>query len=218
MRSRRNDTFIHKYRGQEKNAARDWRRLYAGPDVPSLYPKQDDIVDEVSFSMDVARFESCPGVKEALAMSANDPLSTVLHYNVSIKISLALVLGLRCCLHCPSCSQERAFDYWTVNKVNEQEKLCGMKPCQNKFGRNGRIFGGTHSLADGLTGATEHQANDTPHFHGMGSLATPYREKTLYDIQQLIMEKTVSVDSIKRFVEHMWRAVNTWSAERHVSP
>ena len=37
MRGRRNDTFLQDYPGVEQNAARQWRRRYAGPNEPGLY-------------------------------------------------------------------------------------------------------------------------------------------------------------------------------------
>jgi hypothetical protein len=175
--------------------------------------------DEVTFSVGVQQLSACPGVKEAMAMSANDPLSTILNYNVCIKATLSLVTGLRCCLHCPHCSEEKAFDYRSASRGSggsTQYAVCGLRPCQNKFGRNGRIFGGTHGLADGLTGATEHQGSDMPHFHGIISFATPYRSKTLLDIKEMIQKEILSPSSIKRYVEHMCRE-DHYDVDKHRS-
>ena len=36
-----------------------------------------------------------PSVQEAIAMSARDPLSTVLHYDVGIRVLLAWLTGIR---------------------------------------------------------------------------------------------------------------------------
>ena len=164
MRSRRNDTYLQAASG---NTVRDWRRQYAGPDTPSLY-------EEATVSIDASRFPSFPSVQDVMALSANDPLATILHYNACIKVSLPLLVGLRCCLHCPSCSKEQPFDYGYASRPSGQRTqygACGQMPCQNKFGRNARIFGGTHALADGLCAVTEHQGNDMPHAHVFLSLA-----------------------------------------------
>ena len=48
-----------------------------------------------------------------------------------------------------------------------------MVPCQNKFGNNARIFGGTHGLAEALGAATENQG----HFKGSDLLADPVRKE-----------------------------------------
>ncbi len=48
-----------------------------------------------------------------------------------------------------------------------------MVPCQNKFGNNARIFGGTHGMAEAVGAATENQGI----WKGSGLLADPYVKK-----------------------------------------
>ena len=60
-------------------------------------------------------------------------------------------------------------------------------------------------MAENLGGATEHQANDTPHFHGLLVVATPYKTMTLQKIRDLIAEDFSQVELIKRFVAHVCR-------------
>jgi len=199
-RARRNDTFLQDYDGVERDRTTYWRRKWSGPNEPSLYHDEEF----VGFEIDAQELASFPTVDECKAMSARDPLSTVLHYDVCIRGSLSLITGLRMCFHCPNCSVERVRDDGAGSGRTEFHN-CGMRPCQNKFGRNGRALGGCHALADGLCGATEHQGNDTPHFHGFISLATPYRHKSLQEIQQLIEKKILKPESVKRYVEHMSR-------------
>ena len=199
-RARRNDTFLQDYDGVERDRTTYWRRKWSGPNEPSLYHDEEF----VEFEIDAQELASFPTVDECKAMSARDPLSTVLHYDVCIRGSLSLITGLRMCFHCPNCSVERVRDDGAGSGRTEFHN-CGMRPCQNKFGRNGRALGGCHALADGLCGATEHQGNDTPHFHGFISLATPYRHKSLQEIQQLIEKKILKPESVKRYVEHMSR-------------
>ena len=129
-----------------------------------------------------------------------------------------MVMGMRTCLHCPHCSMEERFDYYTAATRSHRQSTvysnCGMMPCQIKFGRNARVFGGTYGLADGLCCATEHQGNDTPHAHGVFSPATPYRNKTLEDIKHLITDQICTPDAIKRYVAHMCREEHS-NLERH---
>ena len=72
-----------------------------------------------------------------------------------------------------------------------------------KIGHNARIFGGTHAMAESIGGATEHQGNDTPHFHGVMALTTPYQVKTLAQIRDLIKKDLSQANLITRFREHM---------------
>ena len=83
MRCRKNDVgLVH------DDAATAWRKKFAGPNLPNLYANDDEVYDEdVSFDVDVSLFDSIPAVQEAIAMSARDPLSTVLHYDVYVRVS-----------------------------------------------------------------------------------------------------------------------------------
>ena len=99
MRARRNDTFLHAFDPDEQGGARYWRRKFAGPNEPSLYMPDEDSADEeeATFTIPTRRLQGFPTVQEMQAMSANDPLSTILHYNACIKISLGLLNGMRTC-------------------------------------------------------------------------------------------------------------------------
>ena len=166
MRCRRNDVgLLH------DDAATAWRTKFAGPNVPKLYANEDEEFDEdVTFDLDVSLFDSIPAVQEAIAMSARDPLSTVLHYDVYVRVILAYLAGLRMCLHCPRCSTEK-LNFKFGRTMYEK---CKVVPCQNRFGKNARVMGGTFAMAESLAAATEHQGNDTPHIHGIMALSTPY--------------------------------------------
>ena len=134
-------------------------------------------------------------------MSARDPLSTVLHYDVYVRVILAYLAGLRMCLHCPRCSKEKI----TLNRGETMYQKCKVVPCQNKFGNNARVMGGTFGMAESLAAATENQGNDTPHIHGIMALATPYQYKTLLEIRDLIKQDVSNYDRIKRFISQMCR-------------
>ena len=47
-------------------------------------------------------------------------------------------------------------------------------------------MGGTYGMAEAIAGATEHQAEGTPHFHGEIALVTPFQHLTLQEIADLI--------------------------------
>ena len=74
--------------------------------------------------------------------------------------------------------------------------------CQNKFGKNARLMGGSCGLAESLSSATEHQANDSPHVHGIMAVVTPYQYSTLAEIRDLITRDITQLDAIKRYVAH----------------
>ena len=108
---------------------------------------EDDITEQVTLDIDI------PSLEEAIAMSARDPLSTVLHFDVDVRVVLAYLSVLRMCLHCPRCSTD---DFSSRSKSNAFG-IC--KPCQNKFGKNARIMGGTFGMAESLVACIEHQGN-----------------------------------------------------------
>ena len=64
-----------------------------------------------------------------------------------------------------------------IRSNESMQKQVHMVPCQNKFGNNARILGGTHGMADALGAATENPGNDTPHVHGVMAVVTPYQKK-----------------------------------------
>jgi len=196
MRARVNDTGLLR----DDDATR-WRRRFAGPDEPSLFTiAPDDIGGSAEVRSDYSQID-LPSVQEAIAMSARDPLSTVLHYDVAVRVLLAWVNGMRMCLHCPDCSADHSFG---LRHETAQQRV-HMVPCQNKFGHNARIFGGTHGMAEALGAATENQGNDTPHVHGIMAVVTPYQVKTLAQIRQMLENDFSKVKRIKRFIQHMCR-------------
>ena len=136
------------------------------PNTPSLFSLAPDEVGETAdVHFDYSKLE-LPSVEEAIAMSARDPLSTVLQYDVAARVLLAWVNGVRMCLHCPDCSKENLLsnESWGQSGVH-------IEPCQNKFGNNARIFGGTHGMAEAVGAATENQGRDS------GLLADPIVKK-----------------------------------------
>ena len=146
MRARTNDTGL-----LADDAATRWRRRFAGADAPSLFRlAPDEIGETADVLFDYGKL-GLPSVEEAIAMSARDPLSTVLHYDVAVRVLLAWVNGLRMCLHCPDCSKDN------ILLTKSMQSHVHMVPCQNKFGNNARIFGGTHGMAEALGAATENQ-------------------------------------------------------------
>ena len=85
-RCRKNDTGL-----LNDDAATTRRRAYAGPDRPSLYAlPEEDISEQVSLEIDI------PSLEEAIAMSARDPLSTVLHFDVYVRVINHIYLVYAC--------------------------------------------------------------------------------------------------------------------------
>jgi len=139
MRARPNDTGL-----LADDAATRWRRKYARADRPSLYIKE-----ETTFTIDMKHLD-IPTVREAIAMSARDPLSTVLHFDVCVRVILSYLAGIRMCFHCPRCS----LDQDDLMPHEDENKLAGITPCQNKFGKNARLMGRSFGLAESLASAT----------------------------------------------------------------
>ena len=105
------------------------------------------------------------------------------------------------CFHCPRCSLDRPNLGFTENEY----RTAGIVPCQNKFGKNARRMGGTFGLAESLAAATENQASDVPHIHGIMAVVTPYQYSTLSEIRDLITRDITQLDAIKRYVAHTCR-------------
>ncbi len=111
-----------------------------------------------------------------------------MHYDVSQRILFARLLGVRMCTQCPHCNHEGS-----------------KSACQNKFGNNALVLGGTAGLCDGLAQATEHQGEGTPHGHGLCSFVTPYQHRSLLDIHELMDTGRLDVPSVKKYSEHLHR-------------
>ena len=76
-------------------------------------------------------------------------------------------------------------------------------PCQDKFGSNMRPSGGCAGGMMALGGATEHQGNGTPHFHGEGHVVCAYQYGTLADIVEHLNRNDFTVEDVKNYHEWM---------------
>ena len=132
-----------------------------------------------------------PPLPKRQALNARDPLSSVQHYDVAIRVILSCILGIRMCMQCPNC-----------NDLDKETERCG---CQNKFGNNAKVFGGSAGYCDHLVGMTENQGEGTPHFHGVMLLMTIYQHRTLLEIAELIEKDVLSAYEIKAYHEHLCR-------------
>ena len=176
-RARRNDTALK----AEGSVAR-WRLQLAGSDRPRL------ILPPGTTAEDAAEVLDLPTLEERQAINAQDPWSSVMHFDVSTRVIFPRLMGVRMCMNCPHCNIE------------------GSKhPCQNKFGNNAMIMGGTAGMCDGLGDGVEHQGEGTPHEHGFTTFVTPYQHRSLLDIHQLLETGNLDVASIKRYTEHLHR-------------
>ena len=129
-----------------------------------------------------------PSLKERQAINAQDPWSSVMHFDVSSRIIFPRIMGVRMCMHCPHCNREGS-----------------TSPCQNKFGNNALILGGTAGMCDGFGEAVENQGEGTPHGHGFVALVTPYQHRTLMEIHDLLDTGRLHVSTIKKYSEHLHR-------------
>ena len=132
-------------------------------------------------------------------MSARDPLATMINYDIYVRVVLAYLCGLRICLHCPDCSNEKSA--WGGGMGGPARR----RACQNKFGRNARLMGGIFGMAESLVAATEHQGNDTPHIHGLMAVVSPQQYKTLEEIRDEMQQDMEDFERMKRFREHLLR-------------
>ena len=100
--------------------SRDGANALQVPNAPSLFRSEPDQVGETAdVHFDYSQLK-LPRVTDAIAMSARGPLSTVLHYDVAVRVLLAWVNDLRMCLHCPECSE----DNLSNNERCNQRGIC----------------------------------------------------------------------------------------------
>ena len=115
-------------------------------------------------------------------ISARDPLAVMDAYHIHILLRLSTVLGVRMCPFCPRCND-------------------GIMGCSDYFGSNMRPVGGCCGGMEALGGATEHQGNGTPHFHGEGHIVTAHQFDSLADIGLKVKTSKLTPEACKRYQE-----------------
>jgi hypothetical protein len=106
---------------------------------------------------------------------AGHPLCVVDAFQVSCRLVIARLLGLRMCPQCPFCN----FD-------NRK------RPCQDEFGSNMLPMGGCLGACESLGGVVEHQRHGTPHLHALAALVTVFQHNTLAEIATLLEKRLKS--------------------------
>jgi len=144
-----------------------------------------------------------PSLEEKQAWNSEDPLSSVHHYLVNMKVYLPLLFGIRMCLHCPLCNEEEyTGEAQAILRAHYAVSNCS-KGCQNSMGNNARTMGGYAGLAQGLAFATELQGDSTPHGHGFMALANAYQHSTLEEIAEKIQENSEFFHRVVKFNTHL---------------
>jgi len=163
---RRNDTGAH---GDDEISQQ--RKKWCGPDDPSIFVRglvtSPEDVETVCGHLDF------PNLRTRQGMNAQDPLSSVHYYIISMYVALPGVFGLRMCLNCPHCNCDkhdplRAF-------------LTTDAGCQDCMGRSSKPLGGFAGLGEAMAFATELQGDGTLHGHGFVALANAWQHASLQD-------------------------------------
>ena len=95
-------------------------------------------------------------------MNAQDPISSVHYYMVSMYVLLPGAFGLRMCLNCPHCNTDEHDPAYSLRACGAHE----LSPCQDLLGRNTKPMGGYAGLAEAMAFANELQEDGTLHGHG----------------------------------------------------
>jgi hypothetical protein len=109
---------------------------------------------------------------------AQDPLSTVDAFSVSVRFLLASLLGIRMCANCPHCNLNAA------------------TACQDRFGSSATAMGGIFGMCEGFAGAVEYQHSGTPHIHLKAHLVSVFQHKSIQEIPNLIEKKLLDLETI----------------------
>jgi len=196
-RVRRSDTAL-----DAQTSVAEARRAHASSSSPPLFIDAE-VGDEEAVEEATATLKF-PTLPDRQAWAAQDPLSSVHHYHVGMRVLVPAAFGVRMCFNCPHCNAD-ALDTNTLQEIPNNH------PCQDCFGCNAKPMGGHGGLADGLAFATEFQGDGTPHGHGFVSLANAYQHCSLLDIAQML-EANGNADAQQeqlqrffQFFEHLHR-------------
>ena len=219
-RIRRNDPMADSTLRRESDHV-EKRFYHADASSPSLYTEIDDERDLEHLFNEYANMSSAerekarktvervfmelqmPSLNAKQAWNAEDPLASVHHYLVSMKVYLPLLYGIRMCFHCPSCNVDEYDDVASaILGAHSVLRSCG-GGCQNNLGNNAKLAGGFAGLGQGLAFANEFQAEATPHGHGFLSLANAYQHATLEDIAQCVEANAGFLDRVVNFNTHL---------------
>ena len=130
---------------------------------------------------------------------AQDPLASVHHYLVIMRIVIPAAFGVRMCMHCPDCN------------ADVQSHADHHESCSDYMGNNHKIMGGYAGIALATAFANEFQGDGTPHGHGFVALANMYQFSTLEHISETLEHNVHNlpakemVERIVSFIEHLSR-------------
>ena len=107
-RARRDDPLLHTDREMDT-----WRHR-CGKDKPAIFSDCADIWERGISDIEL------PSLAIRQGLNAREPLSSVLHYDVSVRVILAFLAGVRMCARCPHCSEHH--HRWQKGEWNRHEQ------------------------------------------------------------------------------------------------
>ena len=117
-------------------------------------------------------------------MISRDSLCGVDTYNITVRVIMAQLYGLRMCPQGPQCAM-------------------GDNPCMDMFGSNATPMGGSIGRADAMIGATEAQkAEGVLHLHFFIYLQMAHQHLNLSEIADLLRQKLLSLQELKAYHDH----------------
>ena len=157
---------------------------------PGIINDEDQMADWVGErrpALDQSATADLPAYTVRRAITSRDPLAVIEGFDVTIRVLLPILLGMRMCPMCPKCNANGA-----------------STPCQDKFGSNAEPCGGIHGRADALVGAVEYQSSTgSPHFHADIFLQQAHQHKTMEEIGAMMQANLLHVDTIKEYQSYI---------------
>ena len=163
-RCRRNDPMLanrDQHSTDSNSVLSYWRHRYASATEPHTFVKTSVVRDPLG--VEVEREIELPDWAIRQQWLSQDPLASVHHYQVVMRILIPAAFGLRMCMRCPNCNGD-------CDMFNDP-----MESCSDFMGNNHKSMGGYAGIATAMAFANEFQGDGTPHGHGFVALANAYQ-------------------------------------------
>ena len=199
-RCRRNDPMLagrDQQSADKSNRAAYWRHRYASAQEPKFFTNTNFVRDPDG--EEVQREIELPEWLVRQLWLSQDPIASVHHYQVVMRILVPAAFGLRMCMQCPDCNAD-------CNTRDEAKDSCS-----DYLGNNNKSMGGYAGIATAMAFANEFQGDGTPHGHGFVALANAYQFNSLQHIADLLeqniheLSPADMVQRITSFIEHLHR-------------
>ena len=181
----------------KSNRAAYWRHRYASAQEPKFFTNTNFVRDPDG--EEVQREIELPEWLVRQLWLSQDPIASVHHYQVVMRILVPAAFGLRMCMQCPDCNTD-------CNTRDEAKDSCS-----DYLGNNNKSMGGYAGIATAMAFANEFQGGGTPHGHGFVALANAYQFNSLQHIADLLeqniheLSPADMVQRITSFIEHLHR-------------